>query len=202
MQSLILFGSGGHCKACIDIIESSKKFKIKGIVSHPGETIKKFMHYEIIGNDNNFYNSFSKNDLALICVGQIPSPQVRINLFNMISKNNIKFATVKSSSSIISDYSQIDYGTIVMHNVVVNSDVKIGQNCIINTSSLIEHDVVIGSHCHISTGVILNGSVKLGNECFIGSGSIVREGVKIGERSIVSAGKVVMRDLPNDSILK
>ena len=202
MKSLILFGNGGHCKSCIDTIESSGEFKIKGIISHPKEQIKEFMHYQIIGNDDNFYNYFSENDLALICVGQIPSPEIRIKLFNIINKNNIRFATVKSNSSIVSSYSFISYGTIIMHNVVINMDVKIGKNCIINTSSLIEHDVNIGNHCHISTGVILNGSVKIGNECFIGSGSIVREGVKIGDRSIISAGTLVMKDLPNDSILK
>ena len=202
MKSLILFGSGGHCKACIDIIESSKEFIIKGIVVQPKEELKEFMHYRIIGNDNNFNNYSTKNDLGLICVGQIPSPKIRKKLFNIVNQNNIRLATVKSSSSLISNYSFIDYGTIIMNNVVINVDAKIGKNCIINTSALIEHDVIVGDHCHISTGVILNGSVKIGNDCFIGSGSIVREGVKIGDRSIVSAGQVVMRDLPNDSILK
>ena len=202
MKSLILFGSGGHCKACIDVIESSNEYKIKGIVVHPKEEIKEFMKYQIIGNDNNFNNFSSENDLGLICVGQIPSPEIRIRLFNLINNKNIRLATVKSNSSLISNYSSIDYGTIVMHNVVINIDARIGKNCIINTNSLLEHDVFVGDHCHISTGVILNGSVKVGNQCFIGSGSVIREGVKIGDRSIVSAGKVVMKDLPDDSILK
>lgn len=201
MKSLILFGSGGHCKACIDVIESSKEFKIKGIVVHPEEEIKEFKQYQIIGNDNNFNNFSSENDFGLICVGQIPSPDIRIRLFNLINNKNIRLATVKASSSLISNYSFIDYGTIVMHNAVINIDVRIGKNCIINTNSLIEHDVVVGDHCHISTGVILNGAVKVGKQCFIGSGSIVREGVKIGDRSIISAGKIVMKDLPDDSIL-
>ncbi len=135
MKSLILFGSGGHCKACIDVIESSNEYKIKGIVVHPKEEIKEFMKYQIIGNDNNFYNFTSKYDLGLICVGQIPSPEIRIKLFNLINQKNIKLATVKASSSLISKYSSIDYGTIVMHNVVINIDVRIGKNCIINTSS-------------------------------------------------------------------
>ena len=196
MKSLILFGSGGHCKSCIDVIESSDEYKIKGIVIHPKEEIKEFMQYKIIGNDNNFNNFSSKDDLGLICVGQIPSPEIRIRLFNLINKKNIRLATVIASSSLISNYSSIDCGTIVMHNVIINVDARIGKNCIINTSSLIEHDVFVGDHCHISTGVILNGSVKVGNQCFIGSGCIIREGVKIGDRSIVSAGKVVMKDLP------
>ncbi|MBI4309254.1 MAG: acetyltransferase, partial [Candidatus Omnitrophica bacterium] len=31
-KNLILIGGGGHCKSCIDVIESENKFKIAGIV--------------------------------------------------------------------------------------------------------------------------------------------------------------------------
>ena len=94
------------------------------------------MHYQIIGNDNNFNNkNSSKNDLGLICVGQIPSPKIRIKLFNLINQNNIKLATVVSNSALISNYSFIDFGTIIMNNVLINVDVRIGKNCIINKTT-------------------------------------------------------------------
>ena len=31
-KKIILVGSGGHAEACIDVIESEKKFKILGLV--------------------------------------------------------------------------------------------------------------------------------------------------------------------------
>ena len=31
MKKIILLGGGGHCKSCIDVIESEKKYTIKGI---------------------------------------------------------------------------------------------------------------------------------------------------------------------------
>ena len=39
MNSVILLGSGGHCKSCIDVIEKSF-FKIKGIIDKPNQVIK------------------------------------------------------------------------------------------------------------------------------------------------------------------
>ena len=30
MKSLVLIGNGGHCKSCIEIIETSKEFQNKG----------------------------------------------------------------------------------------------------------------------------------------------------------------------------
>ena len=32
MKKIILIGGGGHCKSCIDVIESEKKYTIKGIL--------------------------------------------------------------------------------------------------------------------------------------------------------------------------
>ncbi len=202
MESIVLIGNGGHCKSCMDIVETSQKYIIKGIVSHPDDDTKYFMNYKVIGNDNNISECFEKDDLALICIGQINSAEKRIRLFNLLDQKRISIATVKSKFSIISENSFIGIGTVVMHGVIVNSGSFVGVNCILNTNSLVEHDVKIGNHCHISTGVIINGGVEIGNECFVGSGCILREGVKIGNKSIISAGQIVMKDVPENCVIK
>ena len=196
MKSLLLLGSGGHCKSCIDVIEISGKFNIRGIIIHPDESIKKFMNYEVIGNDINICSLFKKDDLALICVGQIKSFEKRKYLFDLLKENRISLATVKSRFAIVSKNALIGEGSIVMHNAIINSGAQIGRNCILNTNSLLEHDAKIGSHCHISTGAIINGGTKIGNGCFIGSGATLREGIEIGDNTIISAGRTVLEDLP------
>lgn len=202
MKSLVLIGNGGHCKSCIDIIESTNEYRIKGIIVHPNDSCETFMNYKVLGNDNDIFRCFIENDYALICIGQIKSPEKRINIFDLLNTNKILMATIKSKYSIISRYSTIGYGSIVMHNVIINAASEIGHNCIINTNSLIEHDVKIGNHCHISTGVIINGGVNVGDCSFIGSGCIIKEGVRIGKRVIISAGKIVMEDIPSGVIFK
>tara|TARA_B100001248_G_C27233415_1_gene385904 strand:+ start:167 stop:778 length:612 start_codon:yes stop_codon:yes gene_type:complete len=202
MKSLVLIGNGGHCRSCIEVIESSGEFQIKGLIVHPKDLSKTFMNYIVLGNDENFIECFCKNDLALICIGQIHSPEIRKNYFNLLDQKGISMATIKSKFAIISKYAFVDKGSAVMHRVILNAGVKVGKNCILNTNSLIEHDAIIGNHCHISTGAIINGSAQIGNECFLGSGAIVREGVKIGDKSIISAGQVVMKDLPPRTILR
>ncbi len=202
MKSLVLIGNGGHCKSCIEVIETSKEFKIKGIVVKPEDQTKELMNYKVIGDDNNLKKCFNNDDQALICVGQIKSPEKRINLFNLLLKNKISLATLRSNTSIISNYASLGCGSCVMHNVVINAGAKIGFNCILNTNSLIEHDTIIGNHCHVSTGAIINGDVEIGNGCFLGSGVIIREGVKIGDESVISAGQIVMNDIPPKTIFK
>ena len=202
MKSIILLGNGGHCKSCIDVIESLDKFQIKGIISNEKNSPESFLNFKILGNDKDISNCFDKDDYGLIAVGQIKSPSKRILLFDLLKKNKIKLATVISKNSIVSKTAFLGEGTITMHNSIINSDAKIGMNCILNTNCLVEHDVEIGNHCHISTGVILNGGVTIGNQSFIGSGCIVKEGVNIGDNVLVSAGQIVMKDLPSNSIYR
>ena len=133
MKSLVLFGNGGHCKSCIEVIETSKEFKIKGIIVHPDNQTKKFMNYPVIGDDQNLKECFEKEDQALICVGQIKSPDKRIYLFDLLAENEISLATIKSNTSIISKYAFVGYGSCVMHKVVINAGAKVGANCILNT---------------------------------------------------------------------
>ncbi|MBI96739.1 acetyltransferase [bacterium] len=202
MKSIILLGNGGHCKSCIDVIENSDEFQIKGIITKDKNFSERFMNYKILGNDAAISSSFDKDDFGLIAVGQIKSAIKRVLLFDLLRKNKIKLATVRSKNSLVSRTALLGEGTITMHNAIINSDAKIGMNCILNTNCLVEHDVTIGNHCHISTGVILNGGVSIGNQSFIGSGCVVKEGITIGDNVLVSAGQIVMKDLASNTLHK
>ena len=202
MKSIILLGNGGHCKSCVDVIENSDEFQIKGIITHEKEFSESFMNYKILGNDADISRCFDSDDFGLVAVGQIKSASKRVLLFDLLRKNNITLATVSSKNSLVSRTALLGEGTITMHNAIINSDAKIGINCILNTNCLVEHDVKIGNHCHISTGVILNGGVTIGNQSFIGSGSVVKEGVTIGDNVLVSAGQIVMKDLASNTFYK
>ena len=49
MKKIILIGSGGHAKSCVDVIEMEKKFKIVGFVD---KNSKKLLGYKKIGSDD------------------------------------------------------------------------------------------------------------------------------------------------------
>ena len=191
MKKIILLGGGGHCKSVIDVIEQEKKYKIHGIVDKPKFLGSKILGYKVIGSDLDLEYLAKKYKNAIITVGQIQSPLVRIKLFNLARKAGFKFPPIISPRAYVSKYSRIGMGTIVLHNVVVNSNVSIGNNCIINTKSLIEHDCEISDHCHISTCATINGSVKIRSKCFIGSNATVRDGITIKENSFIKANSLV-----------
>ena len=191
MKNIILIGGGGHCKAVIDVIEQEGRFNIIGIIDKPDMLGKEILGYQIIGNDSELVNLVKTCKNALITVGQIESPVIRIQLFDRLLKLGFKLTTIISPRAYISKHSLIGIGSVVMHDVVVNAAASIGDNCIINTKSIIEHGSNIGNHCHISTNAVINGDTVIGNGSFIGSGAVTKEGVRVNDNFFAKAGSIV-----------
>ncbi|QWF33142.1 MULTISPECIES: NeuD/PglB/VioB family sugar acetyltransferase [unclassified Pseudoalteromonas] len=173
MKKLILVGGGGHCRSCIDVIESTKEFKIIGILDEGLARGDSIYEYKCIGNDMDIAELSSKDYYFLVCIGQIYSSAIREKCFSLIKKYNGKLATVISPRAWVAKGATIGEGTIIMHDALVNAGAAIGTNCIINTKSLIEHDAIIDNNCHISTGAIVNGGARVGSSSFVGSGSVL-----------------------------
>lgn len=194
-KNIILIGGGGHCISCIDVLESTGDYYIKGILDLPSELGKKVLDYEVIGSDDD-YEKFSKMGYCfLITTGQIKSADLRKRIFDQLNAINAEIVTVIASTAKVSKYALIAKGTIVMHHCFVNANVRIGENCIINTASVLEHDVVVSNHCHISTKSIINGDCVIGSETFIGSNSCISNGVKICDHVLIGAGSLVLQDI-------
>ena len=202
MDKILLIGVGGHARSCIDIIETVGQFKIAGVVEKDESMTNANLRYSIIGTDDDLDNLRNKYDYALITVGQIKSPAIRVKLFQLLKELDFTLPAIISPHAYVSKHAQIGEGSIIMHGAIVNANAKIGINCIINNKSLIEHDAVIGDHCHIATGGIINGEVFVGNETFIGSGAVTKQCISIGNNCIVSAGIVLKRDVEPNQLIK
>lgn len=199
---ILLIGAGGHCKSCINLIDSIPEFKVKGIIDKPGTGSDEVLGHKVLATDNEMESLLVNSPSVLISVGQIKTPKTRVILFERANSMGAVFPVLKSPMSCISVHSSIDSGTVVFHHVIVNASVKIGKNCILNHKALIEHDAIIGSHCHISTGALVNGGVVIDDGCFIGSGAVLHEGIKVGMHSVISAGQIVRKDVPSNTIVR
>ncbi len=192
-EQIILIGGGGHCKACIDVIEQAGNYQIAGIVDLPEKINTRVLGYEIVASDNDL--ELLANDYAyfLITVGQIESPDKRIHLFQKLQALNACLPEIISPLAYVSRHAVIQPGTIIMHYGVVNAGAKIGPNCIINTKALIEHDAVIGANCHISTGAIINGRTIVGPGTFVGSNAVCRDNIQVPPNTVIGFGTNVNR---------
>ena len=188
MREILILGAGGHCRSIIDVIELEDKFRIAGIIDNELPVGSRVLDYEVIGNDNDLENLRSKYEYAIIGVGQIKTPKIRIKLFNLLKGLDFKLPVIVSPRAYVSKYAKIGEGTVIMHDALVNTNAKIGKNCIINTKALIEHDVIIEDNCHISTGAIVNGGTIIRKNTFFGSNAMAKEYIEIEAESIIGGG--------------
>lgn len=191
MNSIVLIGGGGHCKSVIDVIEQEGQFEIAGIVDKTESLGFDILGYSVIGDDSDLDDLAKKYQYALVTVGQIKSPLLRMRLFELATKSGFILPSIISPRAYISKYSMVGKGTVIMHDVFINANTQIGDNCIINSKALIEHDCSISNHCHISTNTTINGGVKVESGCFIGSGVTTKESIIIGENSFIKAGSLL-----------
>jgi sugar O-acyltransferase (sialic acid O-acetyltransferase NeuD family) len=189
MPKLILIGGGGHCTACIDVIEQENKFEIAGIVDKDPDS-KGLLGYATLGSDEYLGKLRSRFDYALITIGQIKSPAIRIRLFEHAKSLGFILPTIISPRAYVSGHAVIGAGTIIMHDALINASANIGCNCIINSKALVEHDALIADDCHISTGAIVNGGARVKRGTFIGSNAATKEAVETRESDFIKAGSI------------
>tara|TARA_B100000029_G_scaffold472164_1_gene512434 strand:- start:2 stop:586 length:585 start_codon:yes stop_codon:yes gene_type:complete len=184
MAKIILIGGGGHAISCADVINSSKKFSIAGIVLRDKKDLQK-SDLKILGYESDLKNLRKKYKYAVVAIGQIKDHKKRYDIYKKLKKYKFILPVIKSKFSYVSPKAKILEGTIVMHGAIVNSKASIGKNCILNTGCIIEHGAKIGSYTHISTGVIVNGDAVVKEKNFIGSGSVLHQGIKINKHRII-----------------
>jgi sugar O-acyltransferase (sialic acid O-acetyltransferase NeuD family) len=191
---LLLIGAGGHARACLDVIEEEDQFEVVGLLGVPDEVGASVLGYPVLGSNTDLLEVASRVGAAFVSVGQIKSPQRRIELFDALAHVGCLVPTIISPRGHVSRHARVGAGTIVMHGAIVNAGATVGRNCILNSLSLVEHDVVVADHCHISTSAAVNSGVRIGAGTFLGSGVTVRQGVTIGERCVVGMGQIVLTD--------
>lgn len=194
-ESILLVGGGGHCKACIDVIEQEGKYRIAGIVDVKEKCGQTLLGYPYIGTDDDLPDLLWTYKNALITVGQIKSAALRLTLYNRLKDLNAIFPVILSPLAYLSKHAMVEEGTIIMHHALINAGAAVGANCIINSKALIEHEVKLGKHCHISTSSKINGQVLIGDECFVGSGVTIINNVEVVDRVVVPAGMTVMQSI-------
>ena len=202
MDNILLIGAGGHTRSCIDVLEGENQFKIAGLIEKGESISNEILGCPVIGTDDDLKVLRKQYKNALITIGQIKSPKIRIKLYQLLKELDFTLPVIVSSQAYVSKHAQIGEGSIIMHGVIINANAKIGNNCIINNRALIEHDAVIGDHCHIATGAIINGEVSVGNETFIGSGAVTKQAISIGENCVIGAGVVLKNDIESNKVVK
>lgn len=199
LDKIILLGGGGHAKVLIDLIRTSGKYEIAGILD-PQIKIDSVFGISVLGEDDLLQELYDKGIRnACISIGSISikDNNKRKGLYGNVKQLGFALPNLIHPESFVSSVAQISEGAQVMAGVMIQTGSTIGINSIVNTGAIIEHHSRIGKHVHICPGVVLSGESFVDDEAFIGVGSTIIQGIKIGKGALVAAGAVVVNDVPD-----
>lgn len=114
---------------------------------------------------------------------------------------NGKVVTIPQFGGVtIEDNVQIGALTVIGKGAIDDTVIHSGSR--IDNSCFISHNVQIGEDTLVVGETIMFGSSSTGKQAFISGNSTIRDGVAIGEKSFVGMGSVVVKEVPDNGIVK
>jgi sugar O-acyltransferase (sialic acid O-acetyltransferase NeuD family) len=183
---LVIFGCGGHGREIADIARRSGFPDIAFAVDRAYSPGPEVQGIPVIDP-----TEIGPGDQVTIALGSGRRP---------IADRFSNFATIISSSAIVSPTAQVGEGSQICDYAVVNNSAVIGRHFQANSFTQVSHDCVIGDFVTLSPRVSCNGWVEIGDDVFVGAGAIIRNGspsrrLVIGRGATIGMGAVVTKDV-------
>lgn len=201
-NSIVIFGSGGHAKSVISIIEAEAKWQIYGLLvdSQYSNEDNNILGYNIIGNRDNIAQLQQDTNITKGFVA-IGNNSLRAKITDDMISKGISLIHIIHPTAIVMANVTIGSGTMVHSQAVIGADCQIGNNAIISAMTVVGHDSHIGEYAHLTPGVLIGGGATIGDFSFLGLGAAVLPNVKIGRNVQVGANAVVHKDLDDNVIV-
>ncbi len=198
---IFIFGTGGHAKSVISIIEAEARWEIYGMLDDPGYQNTDFdiLGYKIVGYRNDMSHLQQANIMsAFVAVG---NNHDRANITNDLISKAVRIIHIVHPAALVMTKSPIGNGTMIHAQAIVGPDSSIGKGAIISALTGVGHDSYIGDYVHLTPGVLIGGGAIIGDFSFLGLGAVVLPGIKIGKNVQVAANSVVNKDLEDNVIV-
>lgn len=201
-KSILIFGAGGHAKSVMDMVKSTRKFEIIGILDDNIPVGTSIMGIPVLGS-RIILEGLRKDGLtnAANGVGGISDISNRVKIFDLLEKYAYKVPTLIHPCACIEGSAAVDNGVQVFANSYVGSEASLKPYSMINTNAVISHDCIIGAYSHIAPGALLAGHVEVGEKSLIGMGVKTAIGIKIGNNVRIGNGAIINADVPSKSII-
>ena len=109
MKKILILGTGGHAKSCIDLISRCKDYNLIGLISKNSDEIgKKILDVKVVGSDQELINFKKKCKNLMIGIGFLGNSPKKEVLYNKVINMGFKIPTIISPSSYISKYAKIE----------------------------------------------------------------------------------------------
>ncbi len=191
MKKIFVFGTSGHSKVVIDILERIGNQKVAALVDDDSALWgKTFFDYSIVGGRRCFLDGIiSRDTMGIVAIGD---NRTRLSVADWLIGNGFSLSSAIHPHAQVGRDVHIGAGAVVMAGAIINPGAWIGDNVVINTGATIDHDCMIERGVHVAPGCNVCGGVSVGEGSLVGTGSAIIPGVEIGKYVTVGAGSTII----------
>ena len=143
-------------------------------------------------------HQFQEDEFVVIGAGY---PELRHKIYEDLKEMNVKFYTLITVNSSISDYVEIGDGNIFNSTTITSHHIKIGNGNLFNKDIVIGHDVEIGDFNFFGPRSQLLGNVIIGDMNTIGANAVLLPKAKIGNDNKIAPLSAVYKGCKNKCYL-
>jgi sugar O-acyltransferase (sialic acid O-acetyltransferase NeuD family) len=201
--AIIIYGAGGHGKACLDLLRSLGTYHVVGFLDDGFLAGDEIMGVPVLGGGEMLSDLYAEGvRLAVNAVGGIGNVAIRIKVFNKLTEAGFACPAIVHPTAFVEASATLFPGVQVFPHAYVGSEASVRFGSIINTGAIVSHDCELGAVVNISPGAILAGEVRVGDHTLIGMGATVNLQAQIGLGVRIGNGATVKSDVPQNGIVR
>jgi len=119
-----------------------------------------------------------------------------------LSSAGFTAATLLHPAATLGHDVRIGPGSVICAGVRATTNISLGRHVHLNINTTVGHDCTLEDYVTVNPLVAISGGVTVGTETMLGTHSAILQNLAVGERSVVGAGSCVVKDVPDDIVVK
>ncbi|MDF1520674.1 MAG: NeuD/PglB/VioB family sugar acetyltransferase [Brevefilum sp.] len=201
-KQILIYGAGGHGRSLVALIQKLGAYQIAGFLDDGYELGEEVYGLKILGGADQLHDLADKGiRMAVNGVGGIGDLQIRLSVFDKLSKAGFFCPTVIHPTAFIEESAALSDGVQVFPFAYVGTEVDVGFGTIINTGAIVSHNCQLGQYVNLSPGATLAGGAIVDEGALVGMRATVNLYVHIGRRARIGNGATVKADVPEGGVV-
>jgi len=203
---LVIIGCGGFGREVHDVIDAMNEVKptwnLLGYLDDLPEQVNvsrvESRNSRVLG-DTNWLTAAGQEVQFVIGIG---TGKTRRIIDERFSAAGLTAATLVHPAATLGHDVRVGMGSVICAGVRVTTNISLGRHVHLNINTTVGHDCTLKDYVTVNPLVAISGGVTIGTETMLGTHSAILQNLTVGERSVVGAGSCVVKDVPNDTVVK
>ncbi|GAA1777238.1 NeuD/PglB/VioB family sugar acetyltransferase [Nostocoides vanveenii] len=205
MRDLYIFGAGGlgrEVEALVSAVnDSGLTWRLAGFLDDAPSPVNRQrvedLGHQVIGGID---HALGRSPQAVVVA--LADARTRQSVTGRLATAGWQLPALVHPDTTLGRRVDLSQGALVCAGVRTSTNIRLGKSVVLCANATIGHDVVLGDYSTVLPGAVVSGEVTLGDASLVGASATILQGLAVGVRATVGAGAVVVRDVPDEVIVR